>query len=174
MRRWKAANAPRHICVVFALVVLATPAFGEEVSLTGSYSGVVACDRTEDGRPAAFQLRLKIRVLQEGDQLHIATWTEKDEALKRRKASLYVGRAVTSDGRVSGYATACRPDFDYQETVRILPTLPTKDGLSFSADTIFITEALPGREGELIVESCRWVMTRESAGPPDMEQCAGE
>ncbi len=61
----------------------------------------------------------------------------------------------SGDGWFSGYVTACRPDFDYQESVRILPTLPTEDGLSFAADTIFITEALPGQEGRLIVESCR-------------------
>ncbi len=156
------------------LLLLATPAYSEEANLTGSYSGVVACDRTDDGRPGAFQLRLNIRVLQDGDRLDIATWTAKDEALKRRRPSLYTGKAAIADGRVSGYVTACRPDFDYEEAVRILPALPTKDGLSFSADTIFMTEALPGREGELIVESCRWVMVRENKDPPDMERCAGE
>ena len=172
MRRWKAVRASQNAGAVAALFLLAAPAYGAETSLTGSYSGVVACDRTDDGRPAAFQIPLNIRILQDGDRLHIATWTAGDVALKRRKASLYTGKAVTADGRVSGYVTACRPDFDYQELVRILPALPTEDGLSFSADTIFMTEALPGREGELIVESCRWVMVRQSADPPDMERCA--
>lgn len=157
-----------------ALLLLATPAYGEELSLTGSYSGVVACERTEDGRPGVFQLRLDIRVLQENEYLHIATWTVEDETLKRKKASLYTGKAVTADGRVSGYAAACRPDFDYKEIVRILPALPTEDGLSFTADTIFVTEALPGQEGRLIVESCRWVMVRKSAEPPVMDRCASE
>ena len=156
------------------LLLLAFPAYGEEINATGSYSGIVACERTEDGRPGVFQLRLSIRVLHEGDQLQIATWTAEDEALKRRKASLYRGKAVTADGRFSGYVTACRPDFDYRETVRIPPALPTEDGLSFAAETIFITEALPGREGHLIVESCRWVMVRKSAETPTMERCAGE
>ena len=156
------------------LLLLAFPAYGEEINATGSYSGIVACERTEDGRPGVFQLRLDIRVLHEGDQLHIATWTAEDEALKRRKASLYKGKAVTADGRISGYVTACRPDFDYQESVRILPALPTENGLSFAAETIFITEALPGREGHLIVESCRWVMVRKSAETPTMERCASE
>ncbi len=156
------------------LLLLASPAFGEEINATGTYSGIVACDRTEDGRPGVFQLRLDIRVLHEGDDLYIATWTAEDEALKRRKASLYKGKAATADGRISGYVTACRPDFDYQESVRILPALPTEDGLSFAADTIFITEALPGREGHLIVESCRWVMVRESTETPTMERCASE
>ena len=164
----------RNVCILAALILLVIPAHGEQTSLTGSYSGVVACDRTDDGRPGAFQLRLNIRVLQDGDRLDIATWTAKDEALKRRRPSLYTGKAATVDGRVSGYVTACRPDFDYQEAVRILPALPTKDGLSFAADTIFMTEALPGREGELIVESCRWVMVRESKDPPEMERCASE
>lgn len=157
--------------LVLLFAMLAAPALAEELSLTGSYSGVVACERTQDGRPGVFQLQLDIRVLQEGDHLHIATWTAEDEALQRKKASLYAGKAAIADGRVSGYAQACRPDFDYIETVRILPAMPVGSDLSFSAETIFITEALPGREGSLIVESCRWVMVRENAAPPDMERC---
>ena len=163
------------IRLFIALLLLATPAVADEVpTLTGSYSGTVACERTEDGRPGVFQLRLDIRIVQEGDRLHMATWTEEDEALKRRKASLYNGKAATADGRISGYVSACRPDFAYRETVRILPALATPDGLSFAADTIFVTEALPGREGRLIVESCRWVMERQSAEPPTLERCSTE
>ena len=32
------------------LLLLASPVYGEEINATGSYSGVVACERTEDGR----------------------------------------------------------------------------------------------------------------------------
>lgn len=157
---------------LFAVFILAaTPVLADQPSLTGTYSGIVACDRTEEGRPGVFQLKLDIRIQQDGKALHIATWTAEDEALKRKKPSLYSGKAAIADGRVSGYAAACRPDFDYIETVRILPALPTKDGLSFIADTIFVTEALPKREGRLIVESCRWVMKRKSAERPKMDRC---
>ncbi|MEM8818728.1 MAG: hypothetical protein AAGE90_04260 [Pseudomonadota bacterium] len=149
-------------------------ASADEASLTGSYSGIVACDRTEDGRPGVFQLALQIRVLQEGERLHIATWTAEDEALQRKKPSLYAGKAAVADGMVSGYARVCRPDFAYEELLRILPARAEGGALSFSADTVFVTEALPGREGSLITESCRWVMVRDSAEPPELERCAPE
>lgn len=153
------------------LALTCTAAWADDPSLTESYSSIVACNRTEDGRPGVFQLKLDIPVLQDGSDLHIATWTAEDEQLQRRTASLYRGKAATADGRVSGYITVCRPDFAYQETVRILPALPGEDGLSFAADKIFVTEALPGREGHLILESCRWVMERSSADVPEMETC---
>jgi len=123
--------------------------------------------------PSVFQLNLDIRVLQNGDRLDIATWTAEDEELQRRSASLYTGKAVVANGQVSGYATTCRPDFDYIETIRIVPSVETSGKFSFAADTVFATEALPGREGHLIVESCRWVMKRNNAKVPEMETCGG-
>lgn len=162
------------VVALFSLAFFAAPASTEEPSLTGSYSGIVACDRTENGLPGVFQLKLDIRVRQSGDRLDIATWTAEDEALQRRKPSLYTGKAASSDGRLSGFAAACRPDFAYQEMVRILPAIGTKEDMSFSADTIFVTEALPGREGHLIVESCRWVMKRTSSKLPEMQVCSGD
>ncbi|MEM8729980.1 MAG: hypothetical protein AAGF79_08680 [Pseudomonadota bacterium] len=157
--------------IVLALMALSTAAGAETPSLTGTYSGIVACDRTDDGRPGVFQLELTIRVLHDGTDLHLATWTPENEPLARHTPSLYAGKAVVADGRVSGYAQTCRPDFEYSETLRILPALAEDGGLSFAADTIFVTEALPGREGQLITESCRWVMTRQSAQTPEMETC---
>ena len=153
------------------LIAVAHPAIAEAPNLTGSYSGHVACDRTDDGVPGVFHLSLDIRVLHEGSDLNIATWTQEDEDMQRKQASLYTGKASTAGDQVSGYATACRPDFEYQEIVRILPAVSDDDALSFSAHTIFVTEALPSKEGELITESCRWVMTRTSAETPEMETC---
>ncbi len=156
-----------------ALIIAASPVLAEAPSLTGTYSGAVACERTENGLPGVFLLNLDIRVHQNGDRLDIATWTAEDEALQRRTASLYAGKAAVANGQVSGYVAACRPDFEYIETIRILPTASTTEDFSFAADTIFVTEALPGREGHLIVESCRWVMTRTSTEVPEMETCSG-
>ncbi|MEM6624261.1 MAG: hypothetical protein AAF674_18720 [Pseudomonadota bacterium] len=161
----------RHLTGMIASLFVAGAALADAPSMTGSYSGIVACDRTEEGLPGVFQLRLDIRVIQQGDRIDIATWTAEDEELKRRTASLYTGKVAEADGRISGYATACRPDFDYQETIRILPALIDDPALGFSADTIFITEDLPGRQGRLIVESCRWVMVRQSTEMPEMERC---
>lgn len=154
-----------------ALIASSQAAYAESPSLTGTYSGIVACDRTHDGLPGVFQLNLDIRILQDGSDLYIATWTQEDEELQRKQASLYTGKASVAGEQVSGFASACRPDFDYQELVRILPATADGADLSFSAHTIFVTNALPNREGELITESCRWVMTRKSAEPPEMETC---
>ncbi|MEM9360395.1 MAG: hypothetical protein AAGB04_29815 [Pseudomonadota bacterium] len=161
----------RHL--IPALLIVASPVLADDLSLTGTYSGVVACERTENGLPGIFRLDLDIRVRQSGDRLDVATWTAEDEALQRRTASLYSGKAVAANGQVSGYLTACRPDFEYVETIRILPTVKTQADFGFAADTIFVTESLPGREGHLIVESCRWIMTRNSTDVPEMQTCSG-
>lgn len=158
---------------ILALIIAASPVLADDPSLTGNYSGVVACERTENGSPGVFLLNLDIRVRQNGDRLDIATWTAEDEALQRRTASLYSGKAAVANGQVSGYVAACRPDFEYIETIRIIPSIETTTDFSFAADTVFVTEALPGREGILIVESCRWIMTRNSTDVPEMETCNG-
>ncbi len=155
----------------FALIALASAAAADTPNLTGTYNGIVACDRTQEGRPGVFRLELDIRVLQKDRELYIATWAAEDESQIRKKASLYKGSAVVADGRVSGYASVCQPDFEYKELVRIYPAMPKEGALSFSADTVFVTENLPNREGELIVESCRWVMTRTSDETPEMRTC---
>ena len=162
----------RHLIPV--LIIAGSPVLADDPSLTGTYSGVVACERTENGLPGVFQLDLDIRVRQNGDRLDIATWTAEDEELQRRTASLYSGKVSVANGQVSGYAAVCRPDFEYIETVRIIPSVETAVDFSFAADTVFVTEALPGREGHLIVESCRWVMTRNSTEVPEMETCSGD
>lgn len=115
--------------------------------------------------------------MQEADALHIETSTTKDDALQGEQASLYTGQAVVTDGRVSGYATACRTGFPYQKMVRILPTSPGENGFGFAAETLFVTNAPqspPNRQGHLIVESCLWVMTRISAATPEMDTCAAK
>ena len=155
-----------------ALMIAAFPVLADDPSLTGTYSGVVACERTENGLPGVFLLNLDIRVHQNGNRLDIATWTAEDETLQRRAASLYSGKAAVANGQVSGYVAACRPDFEYIETIRIVPSVKTTADFGFAADTVFVTEALPGREGYLIVESCRWVMTRNSTEVPEMEKCS--
>lgn len=157
--------------VIALLFALATPVLAEEPSLSGTYSGSVVCDRTENGRPGTFQLALDLRIRQDGERLDLATWSEAEVAAGTRVASLYTGKAAIADGSVSGYVMACKPDFAYDEIVRILPALPEGDTFTFAAETIFITEMLPGREGDLILESCRWAMVRTGTDVPDFEAC---
>ena len=156
---------------LLVLLLLAVPAKAQEASFTGTYRGLIACDRTADGRPGTFSLELDVRMLEDGDRLSLATWSAEDEASGAREPSLYDGEVRKADGRVSGYLRACAPDFDYQELIRIKPAIPDEDGFSFSADTVFVSKDLPGSEGQLMVESCRWVMKRVSSESPDMSRC---
>lgn len=147
---------------------MAASALVAETSLTGSYSGSVVCDRTDEGRPGIFSLDLDLRIHQRDEVLYLATQSAEGNA---GDGSLYAGKAVVADDRVSGYVTACRPSFDYQEIVRILPTVEIDGQLVFSAETVFVTEDAPGLEGRLILESCRWAMERTSSEIPAMETC---
>jgi len=71
----------------------------------------------------------------------------------------------------SGFLEVCRPSFPYKELVRIFPTGTTSDEFGFSADTVFVTERLPGSKGTLVVESCRWSLDRITTEAPEIETC---
>ncbi|MEM1112291.1 MAG: hypothetical protein AAGI11_10320 [Pseudomonadota bacterium] len=150
---------------------LASTAGADAPDMTGTYQGVVACDRIIEGKPGTFHKQWSLRVLHRGDRLDVATWTAEEEKTGKRKASLYTGKTRVSEGRVSGYLATCRPAIEASELVRLLPARLENGALSFSADTIFVTEDLPGSPGDLIVENCRWVMDRVSTDTPVMETC---
>ncbi|MBD0865573.1 MAG: hypothetical protein GDA36_08195 [Rhodobacteraceae bacterium] len=80
-------------CVAnFALILMP---FGTiAAKLTGSYSGIIAGERTGNGRSGRVHLRLNTRIQQSGDHLDIATWTEGDVALITRNLPEWCDFAV--------------------------------------------------------------------------------
>ncbi|WP_281929559.1 hypothetical protein [Roseibium album] len=144
---------------------------GEAFSWTGSYEGFVACDRVMNGAPSTFGRALALHFVQDGNVLHIAT--EIDDPSLGNKASLYNGLVMASPAGdfTSGYLEACQSRFPYKELIRIFPASTTSDEFGFSASTVFVTDSLPGAEGALLVENCRWSATRVSREVPKIKKC---
>ena len=161
--------------LVVALAVSAvTPAAlaSETFSWSGSYEGYVVCDHVADGVPSNFSVSVSAWILQDGDVLHVAVGSDIDAAVGA-SSSGYQGllsRSPASEVE-SGFLEACRPSFPYKELVRLFPTAPTQDRFGFAADTIFVSDSLPGEEGALVVESCMWSFNRISDQVPDFELC---
>lgn len=146
----------------------------EAFSWTGSYEGFVACDRVMNGVPSTFGRALELHFVQDGNVLHVAT--EIDDPSLGDKASLYNGLVMASPAGdfTSGYLEACRSRFPYKELIRIFPAGTTSDKFGFSASTVFVSDRLPGAEGDLLVENCRWSATRVSGEVPKIKRCETE
>lgn len=164
-------------CLVTALAVLAvaSSAFASETfSWTGSYQGHVICARVADGMPLNFRRSISADVLQDGDELLFVIGSDFDMG-DRVGNSLYRGllhRGAAGEAD-SGFLEACRTSFPYKELVRIFPMAPTQYPFGVVADTIFVSDMMPGAEGNLIVESCRWSLDRVSDQSPEIEGCGG-
>ncbi|MFN3248728.1 hypothetical protein [Roseibium album] len=156
-----------------ALVVADTSmaAAEEAFSWTGSYDGYVVCDHVQDGVPSTFGRAFELHMVQEGDILHIATGI--DDPTIGTGASLYHGQVMASPAGdfTSGFIQSCKPRFPYIELIRIFPASTLAEEFSFSASTVFVSDSLPGSEGALVVESCRWSATRNSSGVPKIQRC---
>ena len=152
--------------------VYASTAFAEDTfSWTGSYDGFVVCDHVENGVPSTFGRAFELHMVQEGDVLHIATGI--DDPTIGTGASLYHGRIMASPAGdfTSGFIQSCKPRFPYKELIRIFPAGTKAETFSFSASTVFVSDSLPGSEGALVVESCRWSATRVSSDEPKIQRC---
>ena len=154
------------------LTLSASPVIAEDVfSWTGSYEGFVVCDRVMDGVPSTFGRALELHFVQDGDVLHLATGI--DDPSLGNKPSLYSGLVMASPAGdfTSGFVEACQSRFPYKELVRIFPAGTQAEKFGFSASTVFISDSLPGAEGALLVESCRWSATRVTTKEPKIQRC---
>ncbi|WP_108882330.1 hypothetical protein [Anderseniella sp. Alg231-50] len=157
-------------CLVLALSSL--PAAAEGFSWTGTYEGHFVCDHVNGGAAGGFSRSFLANIRHTGTSLDVETFAVISPETKG-KPSLYRGKVQEiAGGKVmAGYLEACKGRFDYKELVRIFPATSAGQSFSFAADTIFTTEALPGAEGRLVVESCKWALKRVSAEVPEFEAC---
>ncbi|MES0882569.1 hypothetical protein [Roseibium sp. SCP14] len=154
------------------VALCAAPVSAEEpFSWTGSYDGFVVCDHVKNGVPSTFGRALELHFVQEGDVLHIATGI--DDPTIGTGTSLYHGLVMSSpDGDfTSGFIESCKSRFPYKELIRIFPAGTQTGKFGFSASTVFVSDSLPGSEGALVVESCRWSATRISTEEPKIQRC---
>ncbi len=152
---------------------LQTGSAAEAASWTGEYAGYVICDRLRDGAGSNFGVEVSVGIVHEGDTLHMAVSSTLDGG-GRPPSSLYHGllRRSRSGDVGSGFLEACRPSFPFKEQLRIFPATPSRVGFGFAADSIFISDGMPGGDGELIVESCKWSLDRISLQAPVIEFCS--
>jgi hypothetical protein len=142
-----------------------------DFSLTGTYEGFFVCDDVTDGQGGAFGRAMTMEVVQSGDHVAMRNTVAVDPS-GPESHTLYRGRvAAGAGGSIAGYVEACGGTFPHKELVRIFPALPSRQPFSFAADTVFVSDAVPGVGGKLVAESCKWALTRVSTETPEFEAC---
>jgi hypothetical protein len=158
-------------CGALFAAAAATPAVAAEFSLTGTYQGFFVCDHSAGGAGGGFGRAMTMEIVQTGDRIAMRNTVAVDPS-GPESHTLFRGRvAADAGGAVSGYAEVCDSTFPHKELIRILPASPTRAPFSFAADTVFVSEAVPGIGDELVVESCKWALTRVSTETPAFEAC---
>jgi len=141
-------------------------------SLTGTYQGFFVCDNVTNGVSGGFGRAMTMEVVQTGDRIDMQN-SVVVAASGPPSQTTFRGRLVAAapgDGVVAGYAEVCRSTFPHKELVRIFPVSPARQPFSFAADTVFVSEAVPGMSG-LVVEGCKWALTRVSTEMPQFKVC---
>ncbi len=163
----------RTAAILAAIFLAATvgPSAAAEFSLTGTYRGFFVCDHVADGAGGGFGRAMTMAIVQSGDRIDMRNTVAVDPT-DPESHTLYRGRvAADAGGAASGYAEVCGGSFPHTELVRIFPASPTREPFSFAADTVFVSEAVPGVGDKLVVESCKWALTRVSMETPEFEAC---
>jgi|GEM_PF-2237201 len=155
------------------LIFCATPVAAEELfSWTGRYEGYFVCDHVEDGVASTFGRPFELHIVQDGNVINIGTGTA-EQAASGEGTSLYHGLVMDSPsgGFTSGFIESCKSRYPYKELIRIFPATTREEDFAFSANTVFVTDSLPGSEGKLVVESCQWSARRVSVEEPEIQFC---
>jgi len=144
-------------CAAFCLALAAGAAEAGEFAWSGTYSGSFVCDDVTDGEAGSLAAGKIIKLRQTGDRIDLFTESVIDPAVGA-STTLYRGRVMASPAGdvVSGYPEACGGSFAHEELVRIFPAATARVPFSFAADTVFVSDAVPGVEGKLVAESCKW------------------
>lgn len=156
---------------IFLMATMAAAA-DDAFDWSGSYEGFVVCDDITAGAGGAFGLPMSLTIVQSGDRIDARNTvyvTPSGEA----SHTLFRGRvaADAAGDTVSGYLEACDSTFAHKELIRIFPTATTRAPFGFAADTVFVSEAVPGEEAKLVVESCKWSLMRVPTETPDFTPC---
>lgn len=154
-----------------ALLALSPPALAAEAfSWSGTYEGFFVCDDVTDGAGGTFGRAMTMAVVQSENRIDMRNTVAVDPAGPPSHTT-FTGRVATGPGgAVSGYLEACASTFPHREMIRLAPASPARQPFGFTADTIFVSDAVPGVHG-LVVESCRWSLTRVSAEVAAFQRC---
>lgn len=158
---------------IAVLTVIATAAVaGEPFDWTGTYRGVVACDDVTAGAGGSFGAQMTLEIVQTGERIDARNTVEVVPSQGASHTS-YRGKAMANadDNTVSGYLEVCDATFPHKEMVRIFPASTDREPFGFATDTVFVSEAVPGKEGKLVAESCKWSLKRISTERPSFEPC---
>ena len=160
------------VMAILVPALFSLPASAEGFSWNGSYEGHFVCDDVTAGVAGGFSRPFKAQIIRNGTDIDLAISAVVDPTAGA-SPSRYRGKLQeTAGGAVmSGYLEVCSGRFAYKEMVRIFPATVSGENFSFAADTIFVTEALPGAEGKLVVESCKWSLKWVSVEAPEFETC---
>jgi len=144
----------------------------EPFEWTGIYEGFVVCDDVTAGAGGTFGLPMTVAIMQTGDRID-ARNSVQVEPSRGASHTLYRGRVMSdvAGDTMSGYLEVCGATFPHKELVRIFPTATARQPFGFAADTVFVSGAVPGEAGMLVVESCKWSLRRTSPEPPTFEPC---
>lgn len=157
----------------FAAVALGgAAAAAEPFDLTGTYEGFVVCDNVTGGVAGTFGRPMTVAIVQSGDRIDARNTIEVDPS-QDASYTVFRGKAMAgaAGGWVSGYLEVCDSSFPHDEMIRIFPASTGAETFSFAADTVFVAEAVPGMGENLVVESCKWSLTRTSTESPDFAPC---
>lgn len=148
-----------------------TPAAAEVFSFTGRYKGVYACDSVQAGVPSGWGRPFTAGIVHNGSTIQIDLRYE-DKLEGGPEYSLYRGTisSAPSGDLVVGYFEACGGTFPSRELARIFPAGTRGKPFRFAADSIWVSSQTPNVPG-LIVQSCKWTLSRESTRKPAIRTC---
>jgi len=154
------------------LALTGAAAAADRFDWTGTYEGFVVCDDITAGANGTFGLPMTVAIVQTGDRVDARNTIEVDPS-QGASHTLFRGTVMTdaAGDTVSGYLEVCGATFPHKELIRIFPTATARQPFGFAADTVFVSEAVPGEADELVVESCKWSLKRSSTEPPTFEPC---
>jgi len=153
-----------------ALVLIAATAQAAAFDWTGTYEGFVVCDDVAAGNGGHFGQPMTMKIVQSGDRIAAHNTVHVDSA-GNASHTLFRGKVMAdaAGDTVSGFVEVCDGTFAHKELVRIFPASTKQSPFGFAADTVFVSEVVPGEAGKLVVESCKWSLQRVSTQKPDFQ-----
>ena len=161
----------RPIALSMGVIAMTCAPAAAQVSGTGTYEGLYACDSVTAGVPSTWARPVSVAVRQDGTKIS-AELRYTDDTELGREFSVYRGEVAHSPNQnfVTGYLSSCGGTFPAQELVRLFPAATNADSFAFSADGIWVSSEVPNIPG-LTVQSCKWSLRRTSETPTPIRPC---
>jgi hypothetical protein len=158
--------------IAAALLLAGSATAAEPFDWSGTYEGFVVCDDITAGAGGTFGLPMTLAIAQTEDRVDARNTVAVDPS-EAASDTVFRGKVMASvaGDMVSGYLEACEATFPHKEMIRIFPAGTGRQPFGFAADTVFVSEAVPGEEGKLVVESCKWSLKRTSTERPSFDPC---